>query len=138
MGWHYENGLHVIRLILSGAFDRIPGLKIIVGHLGEGLAFHLNRLDGQLNPLAGLPKPIRQYLTEHVWYTTSGYFFDEQFALVRALFGEERVVFSVDYPFEDTLVASDWFNRLDLPSAVHEKMAHGTVDQLLRLPVSGS
>jgi uncharacterized protein len=135
-GWHYEVSLHVTRLIVSGVFDRIPGLKIIIGHLGEGLAFHLQRLERTLNPLAGLPKPISQYLTEHLWYTTSGYFFDEQFALARAMFGEDRLVFSVDYPFEDNREAVEWFNHLDLPSSVREKMAHGTVDQLLRLPVS--
>ena len=129
-GWHFETSLHVIRLILAGVFDRISGLKIIVGHLGEGLAFHLHRIDTQLNPLAGLPKPIIQYLTEHVWYTTSGYFFDDQFALTRAMFGDDRVVFSVDYPFEETRVASDWFNRLDLPSAVRDKMAYGTAERI--------
>ncbi len=52
------------------------------------------------------------------------------------MFGEDRLVFSVDYPFEDNREAIEWFNHLDLPSAVREKMAHGTVDQLLRLPVS--
>jgi len=135
-GWHYEVSLHVTRLIVSGVFDRIPGLKIIVGHLGEGLAFHLRRLERTLSPLAGLPKPVSQYLTEHLWYTTSGYFFDEQFALTRAMFGEDRLVFSVDYPYEDNREATEWFNHLDLPRAVREKMAHGTVDQLLRLPVS--
>jgi predicted TIM-barrel fold metal-dependent hydrolase len=135
-GWHFETSLHVIRLILSGVFDRIPELKIIIGHLGEGLAFHLHRIDTQLNPLAGLPKPIIQYLTENIWYTTSGYFFDDQFALTRAMFGDDRVLFSVDYPFEDNHQAREWFDHLDLPSAVREKMAHGTADQLLRLPVS--
>ncbi len=133
-GWHYEVSLQVIRLIVSGVFDRIPGLKIIVGHLGEGLAFHMRRLDRTLNPLAGLRKPISQYLTENLWYTTSGYFDDEQFALARAMFGEDRLVLAVDYPFEDNREAAAWFNRLDLPRAVREKMAHGTVDQLLRLP----
>ena len=109
-----------------------------IGHLGEGLAFHLHRIDTQLNPLAGLPKPIIQYLTENIWYTTSGYFFDDQFALTRAMFGDDRVVFSVDYPFEDNRQAREWFNRLDLPSAVRERMAHRTADQLLRLPASGT
>jgi uncharacterized protein len=136
LGWHQENTLHITRLIVSGVFDRIPGLKMIVGHISEGLAFHLHRLDRQLNELAGLPKPISQYLTEHVWCTTSGYFFTEQFDLAREMFGDERLVFSVDYPFEDTREAAEWFNRLDLPVAVREKMAHGTAEQLLRLPVS--
>jgi len=135
LGWHQETALHVTRLIIGGVFDRIPGLKIIVGHLGEGLPFHLRRLDRLVYPLTELPKPIRQYLTEHVWYTTSGYFFDDQFALTRAMFGEDRIMFSVDYPFEVNTEAIDWFNQLDLSSAVREKMAHGTVDQLLRLPV---
>jgi predicted TIM-barrel fold metal-dependent hydrolase len=51
------------------------------------------------------------------------------------MFGEDRVLFSVDYPFEDNLEATAWFNRLAIPSAVREKMAHGTADQLLRLPI---
>jgi uncharacterized protein len=138
LAWHFENSLHVTRLILSGVFDRIPGLKIIVGHLGEGLAFHLHRMDRLLTPLSGLPKPISQYLTEHIWYTTSGYFFDDQFALTRAMFGEDRVMFSIDYPFEINTEATEWFSQLDLPVAVREKMAHGTAEQLLRLPVSVS
>jgi hypothetical protein len=136
LGWHLELSVHVIRLIVSGVFDRIPGLKIIIGHISEGLAFHLHRLDRQLNELAGLPKPISQYLTEHVWYTTSGYFFNEQFDLARKMFGDDRILFSVDYPFEDTREAAEWFHGLDLPSPVREKMAHGTAEQLLRLPVS--
>ena len=135
LGWHLELSVHVTRLIVSGVFDRIPGLKIIIGHLSEGLAFHLHRLDRQLNELAGLPRPVSRYLTDHVWYTTSGYFFDDQFELARAMFGDDRLMFSVDYPFEDTCEATDWFNQLDLPSPVREKMAHLTADQLLRLPV---
>jgi predicted TIM-barrel fold metal-dependent hydrolase len=135
LGWHLENSLHVTRLILSGVFDRIPQLKLIVGHLGEGLSFHLHRMERLLSPLAGLQKPINHYLTENIWYTTSGYFFDEQFALTRAMFGDDRLIFSVDYPFEIDTEAVDWFNQLDLPAGVREKMAHGTAEQLLRLPV---
>ena len=138
LGWHLETSVHVTRLIVSGLFDRIPGLKIIIGHNSEGLAFHLHRLDRQLNELAGLPKPISQYLTEHVWYTTSGYFFNDQFELARAMFGDDRILFSVDYPFEDTREAAEWFKGLDLPAGVREKMAHGTADELLRLSVTAS
>jgi uncharacterized protein len=136
LGWHQENSLHVARLIVSGVFDRNPRLKLIIGHIGEGLAFHLHRLDRLVSPLAELPKPISQYLTEHVWCTTSGYFFNAQFALTHAMFGDDHVVFSVDYPFEDNVEAVDWFKGLDLPHAVREKVAHGNAEQLLRLPVA--
>jgi predicted TIM-barrel fold metal-dependent hydrolase len=81
------------------------------------------RLERMLSPLAGLPKPISQYLTEHLWYTTSGYFFDEQFALASAMSGENHLVFSVDYPIENNLEATKWFNHLDLPRAVREKIS---------------
>jgi uncharacterized protein len=138
LAWQFENSLHVTRLILSGVVDRIPGLKIIVGHLSEGLSFHLHRMDRLLSHRAGLPKPISQYLTEHNWYTTSGDFFDDQFALTRAMFGEDRLTFSVEYPFEVNTEATEWFDQLHLPSAVREQMAHDTAEQLLRLPVSGS
>jgi uncharacterized protein len=135
IGWHQENSLHVARLIVSGVFDRNPGFKLIIGHISEGLAFHLHRLDRLVTPLAELSKPISHYLTEHVWCTTSGYFFNAQFALARAMFGDDHMVFSVDYPFEDNVEAVDWFKGLDLPTAVREKVAHGNAEQLLRLPV---
>ncbi len=133
-GWHYESSLHALRLILSGAFDRLPDLKVILGHLGEGLAFHLPRIDSSLAPAStGLAKPISAYLREHFWFTTSGYFFDDPFHLARAAFGDERMIFSVDYPFADNRRARDWFDRLDLAPVVREEIAHGTVDALLHL-----
>jgi predicted TIM-barrel fold metal-dependent hydrolase len=49
------------------------------------------------------------------------------------VFGDERLIFSVDYPFADNQRASDWFGRLHLAPEVREKIAHGTVDELLRL-----
>jgi predicted TIM-barrel fold metal-dependent hydrolase len=58
-GWHYETSLHALRMILGGVFDRLPGLKMILGHLGEGIAFHLPRIDDTLTPVAGhLAKPV--------------------------------------------------------------------------------
>ncbi|GAA5163115.1 amidohydrolase family protein [Pseudonocardia eucalypti] len=132
--WHFETSLHIVRMIIGGVFDRLPGLKVIIGHLGEGLSFHLHRLDRLVYPLADLPKPISRYLTENIWYTTSGYFFNDQFALTRAMFGEDRIMFSVDYPFADPREGIEWFNQLDVPAGVREKMACKTADQLLRLP----
>ena len=48
MGWHYEAGVHILRLILSGCFDRHPGLQVVAGHWGEGLPYFLERLDENL------------------------------------------------------------------------------------------
>ena len=75
---------------------------MILGHLGEGIPFHLPRIDDTLTPLAGQPaKPVSGYFREHFWITTSGYFYDGPFRLTREMFGDDRLIFSVDYPLAD-------------------------------------
>jgi hypothetical protein len=132
-GWHYETSLHAVRMIISGIFDRLPGLKVILGHLGEGLPFHLPRIDDTLTRAAGLPKPVSDYLRQHFWATTSGYFYDGPFRLTQDTFGDDRLIFSVDYPFADNQRATDWFSHLTLTPETREKIAHQTADELLRL-----
>ena len=107
---------------------------MILGHLGEGIPFHLPRIDDTLPPaVLGLAKPVSGYFREHFWSTTSGYFYDGPFRLTREAFGDERLIFSVDYAFADNRRARDWFDRLDLAPEVREKIAHGTVEELLHL-----
>ena len=31
-GWHIETGVHLIRMILGGVFDRYPKLQVVIGH----------------------------------------------------------------------------------------------------------
>jgi hypothetical protein len=38
-GWHIDNGVHYLHLILGGVFDRFPKLQIIVGHHLEILSW---------------------------------------------------------------------------------------------------
>jgi hypothetical protein len=133
-GWHYETSLHALRMIVGGVFDRLPGLKVILGHLGEGIPFHLRRIDDTLTTvMTGLTKPVSAYFREHFWITTSGYFYNDAFQLTRETFGDDRLIFSVDYPFADNQRARAWFNHLDLAPTVRDKIAHGTADKLLGL-----
>ena len=44
-GFAVETGLHALRIVVSGAFDRFPNLRIVLGHLGEGLPYWLPRID---------------------------------------------------------------------------------------------
>ena len=53
-GWHSETAIHVLRLVLSGALDRHPRLKLIIGHMGEMLPMMLPRADDVK------PHPIRR------------------------------------------------------------------------------
>ena len=44
-GYQAETGLHGLRLITSGVLDHVPGLQIVLGHMGEGIPYWLYRLD---------------------------------------------------------------------------------------------
>ena len=44
-GFGVETGLHALRLITAGVFDRFPKLQIVLGHMGEALPFWAYRLD---------------------------------------------------------------------------------------------
>jgi predicted TIM-barrel fold metal-dependent hydrolase len=64
-GWHIETAVHVLRLIAGGVFDRYPGLQVIVGHLGEGLASMMPRIETALPAdLTGLSRPVGAYFRE--------------------------------------------------------------------------
>ena len=133
-GWHYETSLHALRLIAAGVLDRLPNLKIILGHLGEGLPFHAQRVEDMLGPLApDLAKPVRAYFHENFWITTSGYYYNGPFALAREIFGDDHILFSVDYPFSDNTISTRWLSSLDLGPATCEKIAHANADRLLGL-----
>ncbi len=46
-GWGVETASHALRLLFGGVFDRFPRLKIILGHMGEGLPFQRWRFDSR-------------------------------------------------------------------------------------------
>jgi predicted TIM-barrel fold metal-dependent hydrolase len=131
-GWHAETALHVLRLVLSGALDRHPRLKLIIGHMGEGLPTMLARCDERL-PTTGLQRSISQTILDHVTITTSGFFTLPPFLAALLTFGVERILFSVDYPFSDNLTGRAFLDALPIPPDDKERIAHGTADRLLGL-----
>src|SRR5262249_15363311 len=134
-GWHYEASLHATRMVIAGVFDRHPGLKMILGHLGESIPFHLARIDDVLTPLAShLRKPISAYCREDFCVAPRGYFYTSCFEWTRETFGDDHVIFSVDCPLADNCRALDWFDLLDLAADEREKSAHANAEALLRLP----
>jgi predicted TIM-barrel fold metal-dependent hydrolase len=135
-GWHYDTAVHVLRLVLSGALDHHPRLKIIVGHMGEALPFMLDRIDETTTAEAKqrLRRSVRQTILDQVWITTSGFFTMVPFMAALMAFGVDRIMFSVDYPFASNARARAFLDALPVSPADREKIAHGNADQLLRLP----
>ena len=102
-GWHSETAIHLLRLVLSGALERHPTLQILVGNIGEMLPMMLARCDEMFGPETSsyLRRSVSQTVRDQVYVTTSGMFTVPPFELLLAVFGIERVMFSVDYPFTD-------------------------------------
>ena len=133
-GWHAEAGLHALRLVASGTFERHPGLKLIIGHCGEMLPFMLARVDEMLPPeVTGLPHPPSAYVHRNVWVTTSGLFSLPPVLCSIAVMGIDRVLFSVDYPFAANLAGRQLLDALPLSPADKAKVAGENAASLLRL-----
>jgi 2,3-dihydroxybenzoate decarboxylase len=137
-GFGIETATHTLRLIMSGLFDRFPNLAIILGHLAEGLPFLLPRVEHRLrharSDLRGQQtKPITTYLSENFFITTSGAF--RTAALLDTLLevGTDRLLFSVDYPYENMREQSEWFDSVPISEADRVKIGRTNAQHLLRL-----
>ena len=110
VGWGFavETGTHALRLIGSGVFDRFPKLTIVLGHMGEGLPFFLERIDNRYKFEAAMfPPQVKlqlqpgEYFRRNFLVTTSGMNVGPPLAATIGTIGIDRVLFAVDYPFED-------------------------------------
>ena len=95
-----ETATHVLRLVLSGAFDRYPSLQLVVGHMGEALPFMMPRFEVALpGEATGLERPVGAYLRENVHYTFGGFNWVQAFLGLLLQVGAERIMFSTDHPY---------------------------------------
>ena len=113
-GFAVETSTHALRLCGSGLFDEFPNLRIVLGHLGEGIPFGLWRIDARMR---FSPRGYRgrrslgEYFREHFHVTVSGNFNDAAFRCAVDVLGVERLYFSSDYPFDRMQDAADWFDH---------------------------
>jgi 5-carboxyvanillate decarboxylase len=134
-GFSAEVGLHALRLIVSGVFDKYPGAKIILGHLGESLPFWLWRLDNRWARMAGgsIKKKPSDYFKENFYVTTSGNFSIPAFYCAYLELGAERILFAVDYPFEANDEGVKFMDTLPVSDADKEKISHLNAESLFKL-----
>lgn len=133
-GWHIETAVHLIRIILGGAFDRYPKLQVVIGHLGEGIPFMLPRLNKNLpTGLTKLQRPFSEYLRENVHYTFGGFNFPATFLNLLLEVGVGRIMFSVDHPYGSMAEARAFLEQLPVTPGDKERIAHGNAEQLFRV-----
>lgn len=134
-GWHSETAIHVLRLVLSGTLDRHPRLKLIIGHMGEGLPAMFARCDQVFAEEARdrLTRTVSGTITDQVWVTTSGFFSLPPLLPLLMTFGADRVMFSIDYPFSANQRGRDFLDALPISPDDKAKLAHANADKLLKL-----
>jgi hypothetical protein len=133
-GWHIETGVHLIRMVLGGVFDRYPKLQVVVGHLGEGVPFMLQRLNRNLpTRMTKLDRPVAAYLRENVYYTFAGFNFTATFLDLLLEVGPERIMFSVDHPYGSMAEARAFLDHIPVSTLDRERIAHGNAEQLFNL-----
>ncbi len=142
-GFHVETGEHMLRLILSGLFDEVPALRLIVGHMGEMVAWWAWRTDRRIEAQIRSAVPIEinkrcqhgvmHYLRTNFWITTSGWFESSALLHTLSVVGADRVLYSVDHPYESFREASDWFESLVLEEHLKEEIAYDNAARLLRI-----
>jgi gamma-resorcylate decarboxylase len=131
-----ETAVHALRLMCSGLFDRHPRLTLILGHLGEGLPYNVWRIDNRLRKMPqGIParRTITEYLRSNVFLTTSGNFRTPTLVDAIAEVGADRVLFSVDYPFEETADAAEWFDNAPIPEPDRRRIGGENATRLFKL-----
>jgi predicted TIM-barrel fold metal-dependent hydrolase len=70
-GWgrHAETAVNILRLALSGALDQHPRLKLLIGHMGEGLPTMMERVERVFggNSKSYLQRNAARAIADQVW-----------------------------------------------------------------------
>jgi 5-carboxyvanillate decarboxylase len=142
-GFGVDTGLHALRLIVSGVFDRLPNLKIIIGHMGEALPFWLYRLDymHQAGVRAGryeFMKPLKKgtvsnYLRENFYITNSGVAWEPAIKFTQSVIGVDRVLYAMDYPYQCPVEEVIALDSMDMPLADKKKFFQTNAERVFKL-----
>ncbi len=141
-GFAVETGLHLLRIITAGVFDRFPRLRLVAGHLGEALPFWLYRIDymhaatvkaGRYESMKPIQRKPSEYLRENVWYTTSGMAWAPAIMFCREVLGPDRVMYAMDYPYEYTPEEVTAQDALPVDAAAKKAFFQGIAEEVFSL-----
>jgi 2,3-dihydroxybenzoate decarboxylase len=141
-GFAVETGLHMLRIIVSGAFDRFPRLKIVTGHLGEGLPYWLFRVDFMHNRMVAanrypnvkkLERKPSEYLRENFYVTTSGMAWEPPILYAQSVLGVDRVLYAMDYPYQYVPEEVKITDDLPIPDIDKQKLYQLNAERVFKL-----
>ena len=139
-----DTGLHAMRLIMSGVFDRYPNLTVVVGHMGEAIPYWFWRIDNMYAKSASSPaasargvkrlkKPPSQYFRENFYITTSGVNSHANLNFAIELLGADRIMFAIDFPFESSADSVAFLDSAPISAIDRARIAHGNAERVFRI-----
>ncbi|MEO8119880.1 MAG: amidohydrolase family protein [Rhodoferax sp.] len=134
--WTAETATHALRMVMGGVFDRFPKVTLVLGHMGETLPFVLWRLDSRYQMMKHsrtLQKMPSQYIRDNIMITTSGSCDVPALLCSMLALGADRIMFSVDYPYESTQEAVNFIDRAPISDTDRAKICHLNAERLLGL-----
>src|SRR5215469_5228382 len=141
-GFGVDTGLHALRLIVAGLFDRFPKLKFMLGHMGEALPFWLYRMDymhaasvraGRYPTLKPIKRRISEYLRENVYITTSGMPYGPTIRYCQEVLGIDHVLYAMDYPYQFVAEEVIMQDELDIPPDAKKKFFQTNAEAIFKL-----
>jgi len=137
-GWGFavDTSCHFLRIVFAGVFDAYPRLRIILGHLGEGLPFAMHRLNDHTWRSAarrGLAKTPLQYMRENLLVTTSGNWYEPAFLCTLLALGADNILFAIDWPYEANKTGIEFLRKISISDGDRQKIAHLNAERVLRM-----
>lgn len=144
-GFPHDVWIHTMGLIFSGAFDKYPGLRLVIGHLGECLPLHLFRFDWMQDNADGVPgmrggqpavklkHPVSHYFRNNIWITTSGVGWEPAIRFSMDVMGPERVLYAMDYPYQQSSDELAAYDRMELSAERKKMLMQTNAEHVFRL-----
>ncbi|CAN5512082.1 amidohydrolase family protein [soil metagenome] len=141
-GFGVETGLHALRLITAGVFDRFPKLQVIIGHMGEALPFWAYRLDYMHRATVNSQryesmKPIKrkpsEYLRDNFYITNSGVAWEPAIKFTQQTLGADRVMYAMDYPYQHAIEEVGILDNMDMSAADKKKFFQTNAEVAFRI-----
>jgi len=135
-GYGAETGLHGVRLIVSGLFDRFPDLRIVLGHMGEGIPFWLWRIDymhGASATRKKFGKTPSEIFKDNFAITTSGMNWPLALDFCRQALGPDNIMWAIDYPYQDSPGATQFMNNVAVPDSEKSMIFSGNAERIFNI-----
>jgi 5-carboxyvanillate decarboxylase len=138
LGFAADVALHALRLICSGLFDEYPTLQVILGHLGEGLPFWLDRIDlvattdWKRNKMKISRKPS-EYVKSNFTILTSGMHYPPSFMCAYMALGSDRIAFGTDYPYSAFKTGVDFIKKAPISEIEKQKIFYSNAAGLFKI-----